>query len=486
MTKRPDKVLLIDDDGRFLVSTERVLRREFEVLCASDRPSALASLREEPDVVLLDIRLDESDSGDRSGMELLREILSARAHLPVVMFSAYGNVETAVECMRLGAVDFIQKPANISELRQRLRAALEFARLSRRVRQLEERLQQLDPADLVGESPQMTRVKEAIQMVAGDGYVTVLLRGETGTGKELAARAVHRVGPRSSQPFVPVAVAALNLNLVESEMFGHEAGAFTGARERRIGFVERAKRGVLFLDEVGDLPPEAQLKLLRFLEERRFSRVGNSDEIDIDVQIVAATNRDLEEAVAAGHIRKDLYYRLKSVQVFLPPLRERLGDLPLLVAKFLQQFREQGRTRICDVSDEAMAALARYHWPGNVRELKAALERAIIYANYAGHRNVEREDLPREIFEPAGTAPLQAAQITPRGVDLDRELARTELAYVEGALGLTEERKTEAWKLLGLNDRFALRRRVRALLETYPELAADFPTVRRLYGREAN
>jgi DNA-binding NtrC family response regulator len=486
MRKRLDKILLVDDDSAFLASTERILKRDFEVITASDHASALKAAGEGPDIVLLDIRLDESDKQNRGGMELLGEILKTHRHLPVVMFSAYGDLETAVECMRLGAVDFIQKPANINELRQRLRASLEHARLSRQVTQLEERLQQIDPTELIGESPRVVEVKHLIRMVAQDGFVTVLIWGETGTGKELVARAIHRLGWRAKEPFVPVAIAALNLNLVESELFGHEPGAFTGAKERRIGFIERAKRGVLFLDEIGDVPPDAQLKLLRFLEERRFARVGNSDEIEVSVQIVAATNRNLEEDLETGRIRRDLYYRLKSVQIFLPPLRERTEDIPLLVAHFLRLFREQGRTRITQVSAEALESLKQYMWPGNVRELKAVLERAVIYANYHYHQAVEKEDLPLEILDASSpeSSRTKARRLTEKGLILDEELARLELSYMEDALKLTEGRKTEVWKLLGLNDRFAFLRRAKTLLKTYPGLASDYPTVRRLYGKD--
>lgn len=486
MTTQIAKLLIIDDDKPFLASLERALRRDFVILTASDPTSARKAFAEAPDIVLLDIRLDETDELNRGGVELLQEFLEARPEVPIVMISAYGDVDTAVECMRLGAADFIQKPAGISELRQRLKTALEHARLSRKAAQLEERLQQLEPTDLIGGCPQMQEVKRLIQMVAQDGYVTVLVRGETGTGKELVARAIHRLGWRSNEPFVPVAIASLNPNLVESELFGHEAGAFTDARGRRIGFIEKAKGGVLFLDEIGDLPPEVQLKLLRFLEERTFTRVGSSDEIKVDVQIVTATNRDLEKALAESQIREDLYFRLKSIQIFLPPLRERLDDIPLLVKHFLKILRTQGRTRIEDLSPEAIEALAQYKWPGNVRELKAVIERAVIYANFNGHQRIEVGDLPLEILSPSGyrTETPFRVQIAEDGMNLDQQLARWELTYIEEALRSTEGRKTEAWKLLGLNDRFALRRRVATLLNRYPHLASEFPLIQNLYSKK--
>lgn len=482
MTQPDAKLLIVDDDKRFLASVERALRRDFAVLTASDPSAATKALNEEPEIILLDIRLDATNDQDKGGVQLLRQILDTYQDVPVVMTSAFGDVETAVECMRLGAADFVQKSAGISELRQRLKGALEHAQLSRKVAQLEEHIRQLEPTDLVGESPQIQRIKHLTQMVAQDGYITVLIRGETGTGKELVARSIHRLGWRAKEPFIPVAVASLNPNLVESELFGHEAGSFSGATKRHIGFIEKAKRGVLFLDEVGELPHDAQLKLLRFLEERKFSRVGSSEQIEIDVQVVAATNRTLEEAVERNQFRKDLYFRLQSVQLFLPALKERLDDIPLLVSHFLKGFRNQGRTRIMEISDEAMKALAQYEWPGNVRELKGLLERAIIYANYNKHQRFEKEDLMIDMLSASDLSVTRnRSKHIATEIDLNRELAILELSLIEEALQLTEERKTEAWKILGLNDRFALRRRVKKILKEYPSLISSYPTVHRLY-----
>lgn len=490
MATQSPTLLIVDDDTAFLGALERALRRDFVIVTASTEASALEAFSSGPDIVLLDIRLNESDEQNRSGVELLKRFLETQPSIPVVMTSAYGDIETAVECMRFGATDFIQKSdffqksAGLSELRQRLKTALEHARLSRQVEHLEEQLGRLQSDELVGQAPQFQQIKQLIQVVAQDGYVTVLIRGETGTGKELAARAIHQLGWRAKGPFVSLAIAALNQNVIESELFGHEAGAFTDAKGRHIGYIERAKGGVLFFDEIGELPAEAQLKLLRFLEERKFSRVGSTNEISVDVQIVCATNRDLEKAVEEERIRQDLYFRLKSMQIILPPLRERPDDIPLLTSHFLRLFFKQGRTRITEVSSEAATILRRYQWPGNIRELRAVLERANIYANYHGHQLIEKEDLP---FELLSNAVVETKQATQRklhaGITLDVELARVELSYIEDALSLTEERKAEAWKLLGLNDRFALLRRVKSLLRNYPDLGAEFPTVRKLYGK---
>jgi DNA-binding NtrC family response regulator len=485
MALKLSQLLVVDDDKAFLASLERVLRHDFNIQAASDLSEARTAFSHEPDIVLLDIRLDENEPQNKDGVELLKEFVENQPGLPVIMISAYGDIETAVECMRIGAVDFIKKPLDINELRQRLKRAIEQSKLSQKAAQLEERLLKFEPTELIGESPQIQQVKNLIQMVAKDGYVTVLISGETGTGKELVARAIHRVGWRSKETFVPVAIASLNPNLIESELFGHEAGAFTGAKSRRIGFIEKAKGGVLFLDEIGDLPGEVQLKLLRFLEEKKFSRVGSSDSIEMEVQIVTATNRNLEEAVRNGQIRQDLYFRLKSIQILLPPLRDRTEDIPLLANHFLKIFKEQGRTRITQVSDGALEALTKYTWPGNVRELRASLERAIIYANSNGHQKIEKDDLPLEILGPAGQkmATSISLYLSEDGIDLDQELAKWDLRYIEEALRSTEGRKTEAWKLLGLNDRFALHRRVKSILKRYPHLISDFPIIQSRYSK---
>lgn len=485
------RLLIVDDNRSFLAALERALRANFSLSTATNEEDALQAFSAGPDIVLLDIRLDEADAQNRAGVELLKGFLAMRSGTPVVMTSAYGDMDIAVECMRLGAADFIDKadllqsPSGLKELRQRLNSALERARLSRKVEQLEEQLERLEPVEIIGNSPQLSQIKQLLPVVAQDGKVTVLIRGETGTGKELVAQAVHRLGWRSKEPFVSVNIGAFNPSLVESELFGHEAGAFTSATKRRVGYIEKARGGCLLFDEIGDLTPDVQLKLLRFLEERRFSRVGSTVEIQVDVQIVCATNRDLERAVSEGRLREDLYFRLKSLEIVLPSLRDRREDIAPLCEHFLNLFRQQGRSRIQEISSDTARVLLSYDWPGNIRELRAVLERANIYAMYHGHTRLEVEDLPLELLTAASSP-----QITPpepsfdNGLNLSLELARVECAYIERALKLTEERKSEAWKLLGLNDRFALLRRAKGLLQSFPELAREFPTVNKLYGKD--
>jgi len=481
------RLLIVDDNRQYAGSLRRALQGEYAVITAADKLEAAAAFRAGCDIILLDLRLNDQDEANRDGMELLHEFRRERRRddLPIVMMTAYGDMDVAIQAVREGANDFLQKPFDLAKLRVTLANVLERIRSERRASSLQQDLARIEPGNLIGQNTAIANVHRLIQMAANDGHVTVLIRGETGTGKELVARAIYQLGWRKEEPFVPVVVGALNPNLVESELFGHETGAFTGATARRIGYIETAKGGVLFLDEIGDLPAEAQVKLLRFLEERKFSRVGSSDSIEVDVQIVVATNRNLEEAVKKKEFRQDLYFRLKSLDIFLAPLRERLDDIPLLIEHFLKLFGEQGRTKIAAISSEAMQGLMQYHWPGNVRELKAVLERAIIYANFNTHLRIERDDLPLEILRPtsqqAGT-PFQV-QIAEDGIALAQHLARWELAYIEEALRSTKGRKTEAWKILGLNDRFALHRRVTALFKKFPHLAAEYPFVRELYSK---
>ncbi len=493
-------ILIVDDDNSFLSALERVLRSDYEILKATTAESARKLFLYNPDCILLDIWLDPDDDQNREGLNLLGEFTKLRPDIPIIMISAYGDINTAVECMKSGATDFIKKPVDLKELRQRLQKALEKSDLIRQARQLEENLHQLEPSEIIGNSPQMQEVMKSIQMVAQDGQITVLIRGETGTGKELVARTIHRLSWRSNKPFVPVHIASFSPNLVEDALFGHEPGAFTDARTRRIGFFEKAKGGILFLDEIGDLPAEVQIKLLRFLENKSFSRLGSSNEIELDIQIVSATNKNLEQEVADGRFREDLYFRLKSFQIFLPPLREKPGDIQLLLVYLLDLLRRQGRTRINTISQEALEILKAYDWPGNVRELRAALERAIIYANFRNHQTIEVEDLPPEIISRAKSASethpgnLQASkegkvnlqeEATSTSINLKQELARTELKLIEEALRRTGGKKTEAWKWLGLNDRFALRRRILDLMKDNPALVKEFPLISQAYAKSA-
>jgi DNA-binding NtrC family response regulator len=484
MSGQKETLLIVDDDQEFLRVLESALEKEFTVILTSTAEEAKHNLGKGIGLILLDVRLkEEDDTANKDGVRLLEFIRQTRPEIPVVMMTAYGDIDVAVEAMKLGAADFIQKArADVREFRKALRNALERSRLERKVAELEEDLRRLEPWELVGDAPKIHEVRNLVDIVAQDGYCTVLVRGETGTGKELVARAIHSRGWRKDAPFVAVSLPALPRELAEAELFGHTRGAFTDAREARVGYIEKAQGGVLFLDEIGELAPEIQVKLLRVLETKTFALVGSTQEITVDVQVVTATNRDLEQAIKQGKFREDLYFRLKTIEIPLPPLRQRIEDIALLTDHFLFLFRQQGRTKLAGISPDALMHLAAYSFPGNARELKAIVERATMIASSNRHSLIEMSDLQLKVQQPSGLLPQPTLmQLSERGIDLGEELARTELDYIQQALCLTEGKKTEAWRLLGLNDRFALRRRVKRIGEAYPDLINIFPLVSRLY-----
>lgn len=483
LRNRPS-LLLVDDSADFLRALARALQSTYQVRTATSVEEASGLLVPPPDAVLLDLRLKENADSNAESLDLLQRLRRDLPHVPVIMVTAYGDVADAVECMQLGAADFIQKGGDVRELKVRIEKALEHERVLGRLQELEQELETAEPRRIVGESDLVRQVKEMVAAVAEDGRVTVLITGETGTGKELVARSIHASGRRASRPFVAVALSSLPASTIESELFGHEAGAFTDARKRHLGLIERAHGGVLFLDEIGELAAPLQVKLLRFLEERVITRVGGREEIPIDLQIVAATNADLEALIREGQFRQDLYYRLKICEIRLPPLRERPKDIVLLAEHYVALLGRE--RRIAGISSDALEAMAAYDWPGNVRELRNAMEAALLKGRLRNHVRVELQDLPHEILRPAASLqrslrPSENSLIGNAGATLDEALARAEFEQIELALSRTESKKTEAWKVLGLNDRFALARRVRRLCQRYPELVAAYPLVQSAY-----
>lgn len=475
-----DTVLVVDDDPEYRVALKDALDPEFAVTLAASAEEAKKLLNRSLSVVLLDVRLKDESAANKDGLVLLEAIKQMQPNLPVVMMTNYADIDMAVEAWRLGAADFIQKARlDHREFRKVLKNAIEMSTLKHNFTSLKEDYQRFEPWEMVGDDPKIQSMRELIDRVAQDGYSTVLVRGETGTGKELVARAVHSRGWRSKGPFIPL--PSLSRDLIESQLFGHSRGAFTDAKETSIGCLENAHKGVLFLDEIGELPMDMQVKLLRFLETRTFARLGSTREITVDIQVVAATNRDLEQAVKEQQFREDLYFRLKSIVIRIPPLRERPDDIPLLCDHFLSLLRQQGRTKITGISPAAIELLKKYNFPGNVRELKSFIERMML-GNSERQGLVEPWDLPLEVQQ-ASVADTKSVRL-PLGdgrIDLDAELARIELAYIQDALELTEGKKTEAWRMLGLNDRFALGRRVKRIGKAYPHLISSFSLVQKLY-----
>jgi DNA-binding NtrC family response regulator len=388
------RILVVEDEKAIQLALQGLLSREgYEVVLADSGEAALALLDEQAfDLVLTDLSLGRG----ASGMAVLEGAKRLRAETAVIMITAHGSEKIAVEAMKAGAEDYIPKPFDNDEIRVVVRRALERHRLEREHRLLLERVErEYGFENLIGAGAGMRRVFETIQKVA-ETDLTVLIRGESGTGKELVAQAIHTTSPRKSRPFVAVNCAAINPELVESELFGHEKGAFTGADRRRIGRFESAEGGSIFLDEIGDMAPQTQAKVLRVLQERKLERVGGGESIEVDVRVIAATHRDLEAEVEAGRFREDLYYRLKVVQIELPPLRERPEDLPALCDRFLEQLAERLGREMKRLSSAALARLARHAWPGNVRELRNLLEQAAVLCS---GETIEEADLG---LEPGG------------------------------------------------------------------------------------
>ncbi len=433
------RVLVVDDEPLQVELVAGFLRRHgYEVLEASDGRAALDRFRAEPvDVILADQKMP-----GLSGLDLLRAARQVNPEVAVIVMTAYGTIEQAVQAIKAGATDYLTKPLNLDELLHRIGQALDRRRLLRENRELREALGERHRVEgIVGESGRMQEVLSLVRRVAPSD-ATVLIRGESGTGKELIARAIHHASPRAAGPLVAVNCAALPESLLESELFGHEKGAFTGAQSARQGRFEAAHGGSLFLDEIGDLPLHLQVKLLRVLQERRVERVGSNRPIPVDVRLLAATHRDLEAMVREGRFRDDLYYRVNVVTITLPPLRERREDIPLLLERFLERFARANGKAIRGLTREAREALLRYDYPGNVRELENIVERAVVLTR---DEVIGLADLPLGVKESEKAGP--EARTLPAAVEgLERQMIREALARAGGV-------QTRAAELLGISER---------------------------------
>jgi two-component system nitrogen regulation response regulator GlnG len=434
------RILIADDEESLRWVLAKGLRGAgYDVTAVADGESALRAFEAEPfDLVFLDVRMPGLD-----GLTVLERLRASRADAPVVVMTAHGSMDTAIKAMQRGAYDYLTKPFDLDEVLLLTERALAAARLSQEVARLRSGLREVrEFSALIGRHPRMQEVYKTIGRIAGTD-VTVLLRGESGTGKELVARAIHHYSRRSGRPFVAVSCAAIPGPLLESEMFGHERGAFTDARERRLGKFELAHGGTLYLDEIGDMPVDLQTKLLRALQERTIERVGGHEPIAVDVRVLAATNRDLEALMKEGRFREDLYYRLNVVTIHLPPLRERRRDIPLLVEHFLAKHAEELGER--GVAPEALDRLVAYDWPGNVRELENVIQRAMVMA--AGGV-ILPEHLPIGPVSPAAAA-----------VAMDASLEEViERRLMECVRGLRERRAANLYDLVvGLVEKPLLR-----------------------------
>ncbi len=461
-------ILIVDDEKHTRDGLRRLLENDYDVYVAGDITSAMNVLeREHVDLLLTDLRL-----GPEDGMQLIDRALKMSDPPICIMMTAYGSVDTAVEAMKHGAYDFVTKPLNLDKVEMLISRSLRDRKLVEENRTLRQQVdERYGLENIIGESPALHEVLNTIRQVAPSS-ANVLIEGESGTGKELAAHAIHNLSRRTKSKFVTVHCAALSPTLLESELFGHEKGAFTGAHERRMGRFEQASGGTLFLDEVAEIPPPTQVKLLRVMsEERAFERVGGNQTLRADVRLIAATNKNLEQLVKEGKFRDDLYFRLNVVRIVMPPLRERKDDIPLLVRGFLRHFSKANSKEVADVTPEAMNALLTYNWPGNIRELRTAIEHGVVMATGP---KITIRDLPPSLRQAAGTT-------LPRGISPTKafgekasplDLHETERKLILQALATTNGNVTAAAKKLGISRR-TLHRKINELNAKKEETAVN-------------
>lgn len=434
-----NKILIIDDEEHLCWALEKGLRQEgYQVLTASRGKQGLEIIRNEtPSLVILDLKMPEMD-----GLEVLVKAKDIIPKLPVIMITAHGSIDTAIEAMKLGAIDYITKPFDLDELKIVVKQALMVSRLQEEVIFLRSELNK-KRGRIIGNSPAIQEVNTLVERVA-DSNATVLITGESGTGKEVAALSIHHLSYRREKPYVAINCAALPESLLESELFGHEKGAFTGAVARKLGRFELADNGTLFLDEVTEMPLSMQVKLLRVLQEREFERVGGVESIKVDVRVIAATNRDPMECIKKGTFREDLYYRLNVLPIHIPPLRLRTEDIPLLTMHFLQKFNPSQEQMI---SPEAVGLLMDYEWPGNIRELQNVIERAVILSQ---GNEIKVHHLPKEIQKKENSKNTAEQALILNFPDKGISFDEVERELILKALEKSSGNQTKAANLLGL------------------------------------
>ncbi len=456
--KKMQTVLIVDDDKSIRYSLKRMMEESLEVITAQNGEEAVERVRANPpDLVVMDIKMP-----GRNGIDVLKEIKSIDPKSLVIIMTAYGTTETAIDAMKYGAFDYIPKPFPIPRMRELVEKALSLRKLMKQQVTYAPEEQGEEGERIVGASPKMQEIYKIIGQVA-PSEVTVLLTGESGTGKELLARAIYHHSLRWNQPFLPVNCAAIPDTLLESELFGHEKGAFTGALARRIGKLEQCQGGTIFLDEIGDMSLPTQAKILRVIQDKRFERLGGMETIQVDVRFIVATNKDLEEAISVNKFREDLYYRLNVVSIKIPPLRERKEDIPALVSYFLNKFIREMKKRIAGISPAAMDKITSYGWPGNVRQLENVLKRATVLCQgewiledqvvlekegersetTGGPEKRSVEEMIDLLFEELSKTPLEL-----RDLDL---ISILEKGLILRALRKTKGNQVQAAQLLGIN-----------------------------------
>ncbi len=440
------RVLIVEDESLIRWSLRQKLEeRGYRVVEAESGTTARTAFESETfDLLLLDYKLP-----DMTGLDVLRDLRAIDSDAVVIMMTAYSTIESAVEAIKLGAYDYVAKPFQMDHLLLTIDKALETTKLRREVRELRLSLQQEFGSDaMVGKDASMLEMMDIANQVARSNVPTVFLRGETGTGKDVLARSIHRNSERAGRPFVNITCTSLSETLLESELFGHERGAFTDAKTLKKGLFEIADGGTAFLDEIGDMPAALQAKLLRFLEERRFRRVGGTNELSVDVRVVAATNRDIEKAIEEGKFRRDLLYRLNVVTIYLPPLRSRGGDVRLLTQHFVERFSREFKRDVVRIHPGVYEKLEQYTWPGNVRELRNVIERAVLLCK-------DQQIRPQDVLLGTGETPgwegqIDSVRLPAEGFDFEK-LGALEKALLEQALARTKNNQSQAAKLLRLS-----------------------------------
>ncbi len=431
-------ILIADDEKNMVWAISRALKSEsYRIISATNGKEAIQRVQEDdPDLVLLDLRMPKMN-----GMEALKQIKDINKDLPVIMITAHGTMESAIEAMKIGALDYISKPFDIEELKVQIRKALDIGDMTKQIEFLTEELRNKTGKVIIGKSKKIQEVLDIVNRVA-ESNATVLITGESGTGKELIANAIHYNSNRKSRPYIKVNCGALPESLLESELFGHEKGAFTGAISKKLGRFERADGGTIFLDEIGEISSTVQVKLLRVLQEKEIERVGGTETIKVDVRIIAATNKDLDKMIEEGTFREDLYYRLNVIPLEIPSLRERKDDIHLLIEHFLNKYcKEIGRNQM-EITKEALELMKNYTWKGNIRELENIIERLVILSS---DNLIDRKDLPKELVQYRESPELFT--LPEDGIKLEE----VEKNLIEQALMKTDFNQTRAAKLLGIS-----------------------------------
>jgi nitrogen regulation protein NR(I) len=464
------RILIVDDDKSIRYSLRRIFEEHYLVMTAQNGEEAISLFQQNlPDLIIMDIRMP-----GQNGIDLLKEMRAKDPKSLVIVMTAYGTTETAIEAMKWGAFDYILKPFSIPKMKELVEKALLLRKMMKEeIPYVFEEEQEIGKERIVGSSPKMQEIYKLIGQIAPTD-VTVLLRGESGTGKELFARAIYHHSLRSNQPFLPVNCAAIPDTLLESELFGHEKGAFTGAIFRRIGKLEQCNGGTLFLDEIGDMSLSTQAKILRVLQEKRFERLGGRETIQTDVRFIVATNKNLEEAIAKGTFREDLYYRLNVVSIHLPPLRERKEDIPALIDYFINKFNLEFKKKVLGMTPEAMRKMVSYSWPGNVRQLENVIKRAMVLCHgewilkdqilleFREEKREIREEVKKKTFEDLLDSLFEELLKAPSlNKDLDL-ISFLEKEIILRALQKTNGNQIQAAKLLGIN-----RNTLRSKMERY-------------------